>query len=184
MAKALPTTADTDAVEPLISAEEIGARVEALADELSEVLPQEVVVLALLKGSFMFAADLVRALRLRGKRCQVEFLKVSSYGNTMESSGRIAVQGDVPSDLRGKAVLLLDDILDTGRTLDWALGAVRNVGAESVKICALLDKPSRREVPIEADLVGFKIPDRFVVGYGIDYAQMFRDLPFIGALKA
>ena len=180
---AVPVSSDENQVESLISAEEIASRVDELAVTLSDTLPKDVVVLALLKGSFMFAADLVRALRTRGIRCQVEFLKVSSYGNAMESSGRIAVQGDVPGDLRGKAVLLLDDILDTGRTLEWARRAVESVGAESVTVCALLDKPSRREVPLEADLVGFKIPDRFVVGYGIDYAQQFRDLPYIGAVR-
>ena len=89
----------------------------------------------------------------------------------------------VVADVLSKAVLLLDDILDTGRTLQWARGAVSGVGAESVTICALLDKPSRREVEIEADLVGFKIPDRFVVGYGIDYGQQYRDLPYIGAIR-
>ena len=183
MATAAVPTADAVEVEPLISAEEIAKRVGELADTLAATLPRDVVVLSLLKGSFMFAADLVRAMHVRGMRCQVEFLKVSSYGNTTESSGRIAVQGDVPGDLHGKAVLLLDDILDTGRTLEWARGAVSGVGAESVTICALLDKPSRREVEIEADLVGFKIPDQFVVGYGVDYAQRFRDLPYIGVLR-
>ena len=176
-------TAATPAIETLFNADQIAQRVQALGDGLAALLPREVVAVALLKGSFMFAADLLRALHARGLTCRVEFLTVSSYGDATESAGELAITGDLPGDIAGRAVLLIDDILDTGRTLRWARDALRKAGADPVVTCVLLDKPSRRIVDMEADLVGFTIADRFVVGYGIDYAQRYRDLPYIGALS-
>ncbi|MFQ5974262.1 MAG: hypoxanthine phosphoribosyltransferase [Alphaproteobacteria bacterium] len=173
----------TAPVEQMFSARKIAGRVRQLADGLAAELPERVVVLSLLKGSFIFAADLVRALHDRGVKCRVEFLTVASYGNATESSGRLRIEGELPDDLGDKAVLLIDDILDTGRTLKWARDAVLEAGASRVLTCVLLDKPERREVDVAADYVGFTIPDRFVVGYGIDYAQQYRDLPYIGALS-
>lgn len=173
---------ETPAIETLIGADRIAERVRGLADELVAILPREIVAVALLKGSFMFAADLVRALHGCSVTCRVDFVTVSSYGDATESSGDVKVRGELPADIAGKAVLLIDDILDTGRTLRWARDALIEAGAGPVATCVLLDKPSRRIVAIEADLVGFTIGDRFVVGYGIDYAQRYRDLPYIGAI--
>ena len=170
-------------IERLFEPEEIASAVARLATELSASLPPHVVLLSLLKGSFMFTADLVRALHGLGVTSRIEFLKVSSYGDSTSSSGTIRVDGDLPHDLSGKAVLIVDDILDTGLTLNWVRNLVRAAGADPVVTAVLLDKPDRREADIEADHVGFTIPDKFVVGYGIDYAQDYRDLPYIGALK-
>ncbi len=170
-------------IETLYSAAEIATCVTRMAAEISAALPGEIVILSLLKGSFMFTADLVRALHARGTTSRIEFLKVSSYGDRTSSSGTVRVDGDLPQDLENKSVLLVDDILDTGHTLNWVRNLVGASGAESVTAAVLLDKPSRREAPFKADFIGFEIPDKFVVGYGIDYAQKFRDLPYIGAVQ-
>ncbi len=169
-------------IEVLFSADQIAARLDELAAALSKRLPREIVVVPLLKGSFMFAADLMRMLHKHSLTCRVEFITVSSYGNETTSSGKPEISGQIPDDLAGSVVLLIDDILDTGRTLHWTHDNLLTAGAAEIITCVLLDKPSRRIVPFEADFVGFTIPDRFVVGYGIDYAQRYRELPYIGAM--
>ncbi len=169
-------------IEVLFTADQIAQRLDQLATSLGARLPREIVVVSLLKGSFMFTADLIRMLHSHGLICRVEFITASSYGDDTTSSGELKISGSGPRDITGAPVLLIDDILDTGRTLHWAAGSLRGAGADEVVTCVLLDKPSRRVVPFEADLVGFTIPDRFVVGYGIDYAQRYRELPYIGAM--
>jgi hypoxanthine phosphoribosyltransferase len=171
-----------DKLEILFDPEQISRCVDRMAAALSEILPTQIVVLALLKGSFMFTADLVRALHSHGITSRIEFLTVSSYEDRTTRSGTVRVDGDIPRDLGETAVLLVDDNIDTGHTLSWVRNLVEATGAQPVVTTVLLDKPSRREVDIEADCVGFQIDDKFVVGYGIDYAQNYRDLPFIGAI--
>ena len=167
-------------VETLFSEAEVKARVDALAREIAARVPKDVTLVGLLKGSFMFVADLARALDAVGHQPYVEFLQVSSYGLEKESSGKVKVIGGMPDSVGGRSVLLVDDIQDTGRTLAFTASLLREHGAASLCTCALLDKPSRRAVDFEADLVGFVIPDVFVVGYGIDYAERYRHLPYIG----
>jgi len=166
----------------LFNESEISARVEELARAAAACLPGNFVVVGLLVGSFVFVADLLRAFYRIGCNPSVEFMRLNSYGIGRESSGNVRLIGEFELDLSGRAVLLVDDIVDTGRTLLYALGLLRNKQASSILTCALLDKPSRRELPIEVDFVGFTIPDVFVVGYGIDYAHEYRHLPFIAKI--
>lgn len=169
-------------VTKLYGEEEIAQRVRELAAELAGALEGEFTVAAVLKGSFVFAADLIRALDREGLAPRVEFLRLSSYGQSKQSSGEVRLIGDAPEDFAGRKVLLLDDIVDTGRSLAHARELILARGASQVLTVALLDKPSRREVEIAADFVGFTIEDLFVVGYGIDYAEDFRHLPYIGTV--
>lgn len=161
---------------------DIADRVGALAADIVERLPEDMVVVGLLKGSFMFMADLVRALDRQGRAPAVDFIRLSSYGNAKRSSGDVRLMGEVPADLAGRAVLLVDDIVDTGRSLNRARELVVQAGAAKVWTCALVDKPSRREVACRPDFVGFTVGDVFVVGYGIDHAEKYRHLPYLGAV--
>ena len=167
-------------VETLFSAEEVAQRVDQLAGKIAEIVPADVVVVGLLKGAFMFAADLARALDAKGHTPYMEFIQVSSYGLDKTSSGKVKVIGGMPDTVDGRDVLLVDDIQDTGRTLQFTKNLLIDNGASHVWSCALLDKPARRAVEFEADFIGFTIPDVFVVGYGIDYAEKYRHLPYIG----
>ncbi|MDF1585765.1 hypoxanthine phosphoribosyltransferase [Geminicoccaceae bacterium 1502E] len=171
-------------VKVLFSEQEVAARVQELAREIAARMPREFTLVGLLKGAFVFTADLVRALDREGCRPRVEFLQVSSYGTGTESSGRVKVIGGMPGSIEGQEVLLVDDIQDTGRTLAFTRQMLLDNGAARAMTCALLDKPSRRVVEIEPDLTGFVIDDVFVVGYGIDYAERYRHLPFIGKVEA
>ncbi len=166
----------------LFTEQQVTDRVEVLAGEIAATLPQDFLIVGLLKGSFVFVADLARALNRAGCRPQIEFMRLSSYGLAKESAGEVHLLGDVPADVAGRAVLLVDDIADTGRSLAYgrALLEQRDVGA--LKTCVLLDKPSRREVEVPVDFTGFAIDDLFVAGYGIDYAEQYRDLPYIGVV--
>jgi hypoxanthine phosphoribosyltransferase len=159
---------------------EVAQRVEALAGDVVQAIGVEFVVIGVLKGSFVFLADLVRALARAGGTPNVEFMRLASYGQQMESSGEVLLLGDVPRDFGGKAVLLVDDIVDTGLSMAYGKRLLTERNAARVWTCALLDKPSRRQVDIGIDFVGFEIPDVFVVGYGIDYAEQYRYLPYIG----
>jgi hypoxanthine phosphoribosyltransferase len=167
-------------VLPLFDAHTIARRVDELAADLAEVLPRNVTLVGLLKGAFVFSADLVRALDRHGLAPELEFLQVSSYGLGTESTGRVKVIGGMPDSVAGRDVLLVDDIQDTARTLAWTRNLLLANGANTVRSCALLDKPSRRQVAFEADHIGFTIEDWFVVGYGIDWAERYRHLPWIG----
>ncbi|MDP6390528.1 MAG: hypoxanthine phosphoribosyltransferase [Alphaproteobacteria bacterium] len=169
-------------VTKLFDEAEIAQRVEELAGEIAGALPPDLMLVGVLKGSFVFMADLIRALDRTGQTPSVEFVRLSSYGHGRESAGDIALIGDVPAGVGGRAVLLVDDIADTGRSLDYARNLLVDAGARPIWSCALVDKPSRREIDFTVDFVGFTVNDVFVVGYGIDYAEDYRHLPYIGAV--
>ncbi len=173
---------DAYAIDEMISAKSIAARVEALAREIQGAFAgtDKLVVVGLLRGSFVFIADLVRELDLP---VEVDFLEASSYGSGMESSHEVRILKDLRGEIGGRDVLLVEDIVDTGLTLKAVTGLLRAREPRRLETIALLDKPSRREVDIRATWTGFEIPDAFVVGYGIDYAQRNRNLPFIGKVR-
>ncbi len=170
------------AVEPMISAEQIAARIDALAAEINAHFTgtDKLVLIGLLRGSFVFIADLARKLDLP---VEVDFLEVSSYGNEMESSREVRILKDLRAPIEGLDVLVVEDIIDTGLTMKAVLKQLAARKPSRMEVCTLLSKPSRREVKMEARWTGFEIPDEFVVGYGIDYAQRNRNLPFVGAVK-
>ena len=172
----------TYVIDELISAKRIAARVEGLAREISEHFSDtdKLVVVGLLRGSFVFIADLVREIDLP---VEVDFLEASSYGMAMESSREVRILKDLRGEIEGRDVLVVEDIVDTGHTLAHVLEILKTRHPKRLEVCALLDKPTRREVDIKATWTGFEIPDSFVVGYGIDYAQRNRNLPFIGAVR-
>lgn len=169
-------------IDQMISAKAIAARIEALAREIKEDYAgtDKLIVVGLLRGSFVFIADLVRELDLN---VEVDFIETSSYGNTMESSREVRILKDLRGDIEGRDVLIVEDIVDTGHTLNHVLHLLESRLPGKLRTIALLDKPSRREADISADWIGFEIPDEFVVGYGIDYAQRNRNLPFIGKVR-
>ena len=163
----------------LINEEQLARRVKALAREIEkDFCGREVVVVALLSGTVMFLADLIRQLNLP---LRLDFMGVSSYGGGTES-GRLVFTKELRLDVRGRDVLLVDDILDTGNTLSQVIPKLRALRPRRLKTCVLLDKSARRVEKIRADYVGFKIPDVFVVGYGLDFAECYRNLPFVGVL--
>jgi hypoxanthine phosphoribosyltransferase len=163
----------------LYGEQEIQARIEELAAEIARSLPEDFLILGLLKGSFVFIADLARALYHHGRRPEIEFIRLSSYGLEKTSAGDVHLLGDCPTDLSGRNILLMDDIADTGRSLAYARAMLEQRDVEKLWTCVLLDKPSRREVEVPVDFVGFTIEDLFVAGYGIDYAEQHRVLPHI-----
>ena len=169
-------------IDEMISAKSIAARVEGLAREITAHFhdTDKLVVVGLLRGSFVFIADLVRELRLP---VEVDFLEASSYGSGMQSSREVRILKDLSGEIQGRDVLVVEDIVDTGFTLSHVARLLRARGPRRLEICALLDKPSRREVDMRATWTGFEIPDEFVVGYGIDYAQRDRNLPHIGKVR-
>jgi hypoxanthine phosphoribosyltransferase len=169
-------------VDQLISAKSIAARVEALATEISTFFAgtDKLFVVGLLRGSFIFIADLVREFDLP---VEVDFLEASSYGNAMESSREVRILKDLRAEIGGRDVLVVEDIIDTGHTLHHVLEILGTRHPRRMEVCALLNKPSRREAEVDARWIGFDIPDKFVVGYGIDYAQRNRNLPHIGAVR-
>lgn len=168
-------------VRPLFDERQIEARIGELARDIAAALPRDVLLVGLLTGAFVFVADLVRALDRLGAAPRVAFMRLSSYGLARESSREVKLIGEVP-EVAGRAVLLVDDIVDTGRTQAFARELLLGRGAARVSSCMLLDKPSRREVEVPTDFVGFSVPDVFLVGYGIDYAEQYRHLPFIGTI--
>ncbi|MBN8189214.1 MAG: hypoxanthine phosphoribosyltransferase [Salipiger thiooxidans] len=169
-------------VDEMISAKAIAARIEALAREIDREFrdTEKLVVVGLLRGSFVFIADLVRELDLP---VEVDFLEASSYGDGMESSREVRILKDLRSPIEGRDVLVVEDIVDTGFTLSHVLRLLQSREPRKLRTIALLDKPARREVALKADWTGFEIPDEFVVGYGIDFAQRNRNLPFIGKVR-
>ena len=169
-------------IDQMISAKAIAARVESLAQEIESFYAgtDKLIVIGLLRGSFVFIADLVRELDMV---VEVDFLEASSYGDGMESSREVRILKDLRGQIEGRDVLVVEDIVDTGFTLSHVLQLLRARGPRKLRTIALLDKPSRREVDMRADWIGFEIPDEFVVGYGIDFAQRNRNLPFIGKVR-
>lgn len=176
--------AQKESVPVLFSEEEIADRLEELAEEIAAKMNTEgLMIVSLLRGSFMFTSDLVRQLYHVGVQPQIDFMTLSSYGGGIQSSGVVSMHADIREDVSGRPVLILDDILETGNTLDSAAKILKDRGASEVKIAVLLDKPGKRDKAMEADFVGFTIPDRFVIGYGLDYDNHFRELPFIGYVE-
>jgi len=169
-------------VRVLYDEDTIARRCEELAAEIREAEPKDLLVVAVLKGSFMFAADLIRALHRVGLAPQVEFVHLSSYRSGTTSSGQVEILRDVESAVEGRDVLLIDDILESGRTIVFAKDLIAARGARRVLSAVLLEKPGKRAVQIEADFVGFTCPDVFVVGYGMDVAHSYRQLPFVGVI--
>ena len=170
-----------DILRVLYTEEEIQKRVQELGADLCERFAgKSPLFVGILKGSVVFLADLIRACPLR---CDLEMMAVSSYGNSTASSGRVRINHDLQQDIRGRDLIIVEDILDSGNTLCFLKDYLTAKGAASISIVTLLDKPSGRKKAIEADLIGFTVPDAFVVGYGLDYAQLYRNLPYIGVLK-
>jgi hypoxanthine phosphoribosyltransferase len=169
-------------IEQLISAKSIAARIEELALEIQKQFAntEKLIVVGLLRGSFVFIADLVRELDLP---VEVDFLEASSYGDETESSREVRILKDLRGEISGRDVLVVEDIVDTGFTLTHVVNLLSSRNPKTIKTIALLDKPTRREVDIKATWTGFEIPDEFVVGYGIDFAQRNRNLPYIGCVK-
>ena len=172
---------DQDILKVLFTEEEIRERVEALGRELFESFrDKEPLFVGVLNGCFMFMADLVRA---SGLRSEVEFIGLSSYQSGTRTSGVVQITRDMQRDISGRDLIIVEDILDSGNSLAFLSNYLKSKGANSITIATLLDKPSRRQKAITADYVGFVVPDEFVVGYGLDYAQVYRNLPYIGVLK-
>jgi hypoxanthine phosphoribosyltransferase len=167
-------------VKVLFDEEAIASRIRGLASEVAAAKPKDLLVVAVLKGSFVFAADLIRALHRVGLEPHVEFIHLSSYREGTVSSGAVRIVKDVESSVRDRDILLVDDILESGRTLAFAKDLLAARGARRVMVCAMLEKPGKRAVQISADFTGFICPDVFVVGYGMDVAHSYRELPFIG----
>lgn len=167
-------------IETLISRAEVEKRIKELAKEIEvEYKDKELICVGLLKGSVMFLSDLIKEMDLS---ISIDFMSVSSYGSETTSSGNVKILKDTDIDLKGKNVLIVEDIIDTGITLEYVLAMFKAKGAKTVKTCTLLSKPERRKVEVFVDYIGFEIPDKFVVGYGLDYAQKHRNLPYIGAV--
>jgi hypoxanthine phosphoribosyltransferase len=170
-------------IRVLFPTEAIEKRVQEMADAISLASFENLLVVAVLKGSFMFAADLLRALHRAGVAPHVEFIHLSSYREATVSSGQVDILKDVTSDVRERDILLIDDILESGRTLAFAKDLLIARGAKNVHTAVLLEKPGKRSVNITADFVGFMCPDQFVVGYGMDVAHAYRELPFVGVIE-
>ncbi len=169
-------------IDQMISAKSIAARIEELAVAIKQEFSDcdQLVMIGLLRGSFVFIADLVRELDMN---VEVDFLETSSYGNEMKSSREVRILKDIRGEIEGRDVLVVEDIVDTGHTLAHVIHLLQSRHPRKLKTIALLDKPSRREADIQADWIGFEIPDEFVVGYGIDFAQRNRNLPCIGKVR-
>ncbi len=161
----------------LYSRDEIDVRVKEMGKELSQQYKgRDLVIVSLLRGSFVFTADLSRELSIP---VEIEFMTTASYGNEEVSSGNVKILQDVRGSLKGKDVLIVDDIIDTGHTLKKVIEHLEEKEPNSIKVCVMLDKPSRRQVDLEPDYVGYEIPDVFIVGYGLNYGDYFRNIPYI-----
>ncbi|NLL39483.1 MAG: hypoxanthine phosphoribosyltransferase [Clostridiales bacterium] len=165
----------------LITEQEVKDMVSRLADRINEDYKDKFpVFIGVLKGSFVFMADLIRQIKIC---CEIDFMAVSSYGNKSVTTGAVKIYKDLEKDIENRDVIIVEDILDSGLTLNYLMGYLRSRNPSSLRLCTLLDKPARRMIPITADYKGFEIPDAFVVGYGLDYQEKYRNLPYIGILK-
>ncbi|MCF2661700.1 hypoxanthine phosphoribosyltransferase [Pseudoflavonifractor phocaeensis] len=172
---------ENDIQEILFSEEQLKARVAEIARQIeTDYAGKEIMLISVLRGSFIFMADLCRAIQLP---CTLDFMSVSSYGKSTTSSGQVQITKDLSEDITGRHVIVVEDILDSGNTLSYLLKILENRHPASIRLCTLLDKPERRVKPVEVHYTGFTIPDAFVVGYGLDYAERYRNLPYIGVLK-
>lgn len=167
--------------EVLFSEEQLERRVREIAAEIErDYAGKEIMLISVLRGSFVFMADLCRRIDLP---CTLDFMSVSSYGNSTTSSGQVQITRDLSSDITGKHIIVVEDILDSGNTLSYLLKLLEQRNPASIRLCTLLNKPERRVKHVEVHYSGFEIPDAFVVGYGLDYAEQYRNLPYIGILK-
>ena len=168
-------------IEVLLPEEKINARIRELGEQISkDYAGKNIHLICILKGGSFFMCELAKRITVP---VSIDFMSVSSYGSGTTSGGTIKIKKDLDEPLEGKHVLIVEDIVDTGRTLSYLVELLKDRGAADVKLCALLDKPERREVDIRADYIGFQIPDEFVVGYGLDYDQRYRNFPYIGIVK-
>ena len=172
---------DNDIKEVLFSEEQLKNRVQEIAQQITaDYQGKEIMLISVLRGSFVFMADLCRAIDLP---CTLDFMAVSSYGKGTKSSGQVQITKDLSEDISDRHIIVVEDILDSGNTLSYLLKILENRHPASIRLCTLLDKPDRRVKPVEVHYSGFTIPDAFVVGYGLDYAEKYRNLPYIGILK-
>lgn len=172
---------EKDIQEVLFSQQQLEERVDQIAQEITrDYAGKEIVLISVLRGSFVFMADLCRRIDLP---CTIDFMSVSSYGSGTSSTGQVQITKDLSGDISGKHILVVEDILDSGNTLSYLLKLLEQRKPASIRLCTLLDKPERRVKPVEVHYSGFTIPDAFVVGYGLDYAEKYRNLPYIGILK-
>ena len=172
---------EQDIQEVLFSEEQLKARVKEIAQEIErDYRGKEIMLISVLRGSFIFMADLCRAIDLP---CTLDFMSVSSYGKGTTSSGQVQITKYLSEDITGRHVIVVEDILDSGNTLSYLLKILQHRHPASIRLCTLLDKPDRRVKPVEVHYSGFTIPDAFVVGYGLDYAEKYRNLPYIGIVK-
>jgi len=170
-----------DKIRVMISEEDIDKRIKEIGEAISkEYEGKEVTLICILKGSVFFTCELAKRITVPVK---LEFMRCSSYGDEKSSSGEVRVTLDIDQQLEGKNIIVIEDIIDSGRTLSYLLKLLQSRNPASIKLCTLLDKPDRRVVPVEVDYTGFVIPDEFVVGYGLDYAQKYRNLPYIGVVE-
>lgn len=170
-----------DLAKVLYTEEQIRRRVRELGEMISRDFgDEEVVLVGILKGAVVFFADLMREIKLP---VAIDFMAISSYGSATKTSGVVRILKDLDKDITDKNVIIVEDIVDSGMSLSFLKENLRSRGAKTLKICVLLDKPERRRCPIEVDYCGFQIPDEFVVGYGLDYAEHYREIPLIGVLK-
>ena len=175
------STLHPDVEKILLPEEELKTRVRQLGEEISrDYAGREPVLVSILRGSYIFMADLSRSLDIL---CRADFMSVSSYGAGTTSSGQVNIIKDLSDSIEGRDVIVVEDILDTGNTLHYLFQVLQARHPASLKLAVLLDKPSRRTKPISADYVGFTVPDEFVVGYGLDYDELYRNLPYIGVLR-
>lgn len=171
----------SDKISVLITEEEVEKKIRELADEISrDYEGKTVTLICILKGSVFFTCELAKRITVPVK---LDFMSVSSYGSGTESSGRVKIIKDLDDSVEGKDVIVIEDIIDSGRTLSHLLSLLSSRRPNSIKLCTLLDKPDRRVVPVDVDYKGFEIPDKFVVGYGLDYDQNYRNLPYIGVIE-
>jgi hypoxanthine phosphoribosyltransferase len=172
---------DDDVAEILITEEQIQAKTRELGRQISRRYEgQDLLLICVLKGAVAFLADLMREITIPH---EIDFMAISSYGASTESSGVVRILKDLDTNIEGRNVLIVEDIIDTGRTLNYITRNLKTRHPKSVRVCTLLDKPSRREIDVELDYVGFEIPNKFVIGYGLDFAEIYRSLPYIGVLK-
>jgi len=171
-----------DDIKVLIDEEKLQKRVDEIADQIQkEYKGREIILICILKGSIFFTVDLAR--RIKGD-VKIEFIRVSSYNDGTESSGEIKMKLDLKDSIQGKDVIVIEDIIDTGRTLSYLIEYLKMKKPNSVKLCALLDKPDRRTINVTVDYTGFQIPDKFVVGYGLDFDERYRNLPYVGYIES
>jgi len=176
-----PSMMEQDIQRVLFTQERLKSRVAEIAREIErDYEGREIMLISVLRGSFIFMADLCREIQLP---CTLDFMSVSSYGTGTSSSGQVQITKDLSEDITGRHILVVEDILDSGNTLSYLLKILEHRHPASVRLCALLDKPDRRVKPVDLHYCGFTIPDAFVVGYGLDYAEKYRNLPYIGILK-